>query len=177
MKEVIKLKERQLSNNQEEKGNLLGRSLFTGFFGGALWSLFGVIMYYFNFAEVSPKTFLLRSWLKTGWTDRWLGDIISILLAGLLSIVVAWTYYAIFKKIYSMWLGIIYGIVLWVIIFVVLQPIFPNVPILADLDGKTIVSTLCLFIIYGLFVGYSISYDYYDTMIRIADREEGKNNA
>ncbi|MYL61082.1 hypothetical protein GLW20_26610, partial [Virgibacillus halodenitrificans] len=37
------------------------------------------------------------------------------------------------------------------------------------LTNHTIVSTICLFVIYGSFVGYSISYDYYDTKMREAN--------
>lgn len=55
-----------------------------------------------------------------------------------------------------------YGIVLWVILFYILQPIFPNIPSLHELDKDTIITTLCLFIVYGTFIGYSISYDYHE---------------
>ncbi|MEW9677509.1 YqhR family membrane protein [Lentibacillus sp. L22] len=160
-------KPNQASSQQVKPVSILPRSLFTGFIGGLIWSICGVLLYYFNFAEVSPKTFELRSWLKTEWTDSWLGDVISILGAGILSILAAFIYYGLFKRIRPWWFGAVYGIILWVIIFYVLHPIFGDVPSLAEMNMHTIVSTVCLFILYGTFIGYSISYDYYDTVVKV----------
>ncbi|WP_404452988.1 YqhR family membrane protein [Virgibacillus necropolis] len=160
-------KNEKLEQNKQEKSySLLSRSLLTGFIGGLIWSTFGIILYYFNFSSVGPTSFLLRSWLNAEWTSEWLGDVISIGLIGVISIVVALIYYGLLKKMNSMWIGASFGIVLWGIVFYLLQPIFPNIPPLNDYDKNTIISTLCLFIIYGTFIGYSISYDYQDTVIR-----------
>ncbi|MUK87154.1 hypothetical protein GMD78_01910 [Ornithinibacillus sp. L9] len=153
-------------NKPEQSTTLLGRTLITGFVGGLLWGLFGVINYYFSFTEVSPRSFLLRSWLRAEWTDTWLGDVVSILLLGLISIGVALVYYMLFRKINSIWVGAVYGLVLWAIVFYVFQPIFPNIPRLVDLNVNTIVSCICLYILYGTFIGYSISYDYRDTVMK-----------
>jgi hypothetical protein len=160
--------EKQQSNQgkTEERLSLLSRALLTGFIGGILWSSIGSLMYYFNFSEVAPKSFLLKSWLDASWTDRWLGVIIAILLAGVISILPALIYYGLFKKINSMWMGVLYGVVLWVIIFYLMQPIFTNIPQLIDLSYNTIISTICLFILYGTFIGYSLSYDYHDMKMR-----------
>ncbi|MBY7143394.1 hypothetical protein KFZ56_10105 [Virgibacillus sp. NKC19-3] len=150
----------------EDPQSILPRSLLTGFIGGLLWGVIGVIMYYFNFSEVSIKSYLLRSWTTATWTDTWLGDIVSILLVSVISILSAFIYYGLFKKINSMWFGIAYGIILWGIVFYVFQPIFPNVPPVTDLNANTIVSTICLYTLYGTFIGYSISYDYHDTKLK-----------
>lgn len=153
-------------NRQEKSYSLLARSLLTGFIGGLIWSTFGIIMYYFNFTDVGPTSFILRSWLNAKWTSEWLGDVISIVLIGIISIVVALIYYGLLKRMRSMWIGALFGIVLWGMVFYILQPIFPNIAPLNEFDKNTIISTLCLFIIYGTFIGYSISYDYHDMMIR-----------
>lgn len=150
----------------EEQLSIFSRALLTGFIGGILWSSIGSLMYYFNFSEVAPKSFLLKSWLDATWIDRWLGTLIAILLAGVISMGAALIYYGLFKKINSMWMGLLYGVILWGIIFYLMQPIFSNIPQLIDLSYNTIVSTGCLFILYGTFIGYSISYDYHDMKIR-----------
>lgn len=160
-------KERKLDQNkQEEFHSLFARSLLTGFIGGIIWSILGLFMYYFNFTEVGPTSFMLRSWLDAKWTTEWLGDVISIVMIGVLSIVVALIYYGLLKKVSSMWAGAVFGIVLWGVVFFLLQPIFPNIPPLGDLSKYTIIASLCLFTLYGTFIGYSISYDYEDTVIR-----------
>nr|WP_156290871.1 YqhR family membrane protein [Oceanobacillus salinisoli] len=167
--EVIHVSEnKQLEQNKHSENtmSLLGRSLLTGFIGGVFWGGIAVFLYYFNFTEVSPKSFVLRSWLRTEWTDRWLGDLVSVFLVGLLSIITALIYYGLFKKINSMWMGVLYGIILWGIVFYLLQPIFTNVPNLFEQKANTIVTNICLFILYGTFIGYSISYDYHDTEVQ-----------
>ncbi|ASN05272.1 YqhR family membrane protein [Virgibacillus necropolis] len=166
-------KEKLEQNKQEKSYSLLARSLLTGFIGGLGWSTLGLIMYYFNFSKVSPTSFILRSWLNAKWTHEWLGDLISIVIIGVISIVVALVYYGLLRKISTMWIGTLFGIILWGIVFYLLQPIFPNIPPLNELGKDTIVSTLCLFILYGTFIGYSISYDYRDTAIRGQATEEG----
>lgn len=164
--EVGTLQENQTidQNKQEESMSILSRSLLTGFIGGLLWGSIGSLAYYFSFTEVSPKMYVLRSWITAGWTDTWLGNIIAILLLGFLSILIALLYYGLFKKIKSMWMGVIFGILLWAVLVFVLQPIFQNIKPVTDLTMETIVTMLCLFVLYGTFIGYSISYDYHDMM-------------
>lgn len=151
-------------NKHEEPMSLLSRSLLTGFIGGILWGGLAAIAYYFNFVEVSPKSYVLRSWTQAGWTDTWLGNVIALLFVGVLSILIALLYYGIFKKIESMWMGVVFGIVLWAILLFILQPIFPNIKPALELNYETLITMLCLFVLYGTFIGYSISYDYHDML-------------
>lgn len=64
-----------------------------------------------------------------------------------------------------MWMGIIYGGLLWLVTFFLIQPLFPYTKQIMELSLDTIISTICLFVLYGTFIGYSISYDYYDTYV------------
>ncbi|WLR46297.1 YqhR family membrane protein [Halobacillus litoralis] len=57
-------------------------------------------------------------------------------------------------------LGVFYGIGLWAIVYFLLTPIFPAIPTFMELNSDTWVTTGCLFILYGVFIGYSISYEY-----------------
>ncbi|HLR80693.1 MAG TPA: YqhR family membrane protein [Bacillota bacterium] len=145
---------------------ILARALLTGFIGGLFWSTLATIMYYFNLSEVSVKAYMVRSWVQAEWTNRWLADVVSIGLISCVSVVVAFVYFLLFRRIHSLWLGLLYGLLLWVLVFYVFQPVFPNVPQLVDLNYTTIVSTICIYALYGTFVGYSISYDYYDTWLK-----------
>lgn len=143
---------------------ILPRSLFTGFIGGIIASIGGILLYYFNFSEIAPRTLELRPWVKTDWTDRWVGDVISILITGVLSIVPAFIYYSLFKRFKSVVFPAILGVILWMIIFLLLNPILANIPSVIQMSPSTIVSTICLFILYGTFIGFSISYDYHDSV-------------
>jgi len=136
------------------------KALYTGFIGGILGGVFGKILYYFNFIKVGPKSFVLTSWNDADWTDSHLGIIISIILIGFISIGVAFIYYLVFKNVNSVWMGLVYGGILWGIVFYILKPLFTNVPPLNELGMSTIISTICLYILYSVFIGYTISYDY-----------------
>lgn len=160
-------KEKQLEQNKrEEPLSLLTRAAITGFTGGVIASIAGLVMYYFNFTEVSPKSFVLRSWIHASWIDGWLGNLITILIIGLVSMLIAFIYYISMRKLYSMWIGVIFGLILWGVVFFVLQPLFPNIPAFVDLDANTLVSSACLFVLYGTFIGYSIAYDYHDSKVK-----------
>ncbi|MDY0408413.1 YqhR family membrane protein [Virgibacillus soli] len=159
-------KQLQVQEKNTSEGSLFLKSLSIGFVGGLFWSSIGVFLYYFNMSEVAPKSFLLRSWITESWTEHWLGHVISIILTGILSMVASTIYYGILRKTLALWTGIVYGLVLWGVIFFVLHPLFMNVPAIHQLDMNTIVSTLSLYVLYGLFIGYSISYHYSDVQSR-----------
>lgn len=144
---------------------VLLRTLLTGFIGGLFWGSLSVILYYFNFIEVSPKAYFLRSWTKATWTSGWKGDIVTIIIASLLSIGIAALYFGILKKVQSIWMGVVFGIALWLVVLFGFHPLFPHVQSVIDLRTNTIISSLCIFILYGTFIGYSISFDYHDTVI------------
>lgn len=89
-----------------------------------------------------------------------MGQILSILVISLLSIGIACLYYLLLKKYDGVMPGIIVGIIIWFILFWLMEPIFPNIPEFYRLDGNTIVTTICLFILYSVFISYSISFAY-----------------
>lgn len=166
--EVINMSARQQleQNKREQSTSILTKSLMTGFIGGVFWSFMGWFASYFHFTSISPATFMIRSWLQKDWTNGWLAELISIILIGVLSLAVAIIYYLLLKKIRGLWVSALFGMALWAIVFFVLLPIFPNISLLNQLNSDTIVTTICLYLLYGIFIGYSISYDYLDTVTR-----------
>ncbi|SDK55508.1 YqhR family membrane protein [Sediminibacillus albus] len=157
------MENKKLEQNKQEKAvPFFRKALYTGFVGGVLWSIIGFIAAFLNFTAFTPATFLLRSWLTAAWTDRWMGELLSILMIGLLSIGTAAVYYFLLKKVEGIWPSALFGIALWFLVFYLLQPVFPNVPHMTRLDSNTVVTTICLFLLYGTFIGYSISYNYED---------------
>ncbi|MDY0396466.1 YqhR family membrane protein [Virgibacillus halophilus] len=65
-----------------------------------------------------------------------------------------------------MWGGVLFGIVCWIFIFIMFHPVYPSIPPVQEMKLETIISTLSIFVIYGVFIGYSIAYDYYDAHIK-----------
>jgi len=153
-----------LQTNKQKYVNVMLRSILVGFIGGLGFLLFSYFFNVFNFLEISPKSYLVKIWTSTSWTNSWLGVMVTISLGIILSIIAALVYFVLFKKIMSVWMGVFYGIILWLMTGYLFSLIFAHIPVLHTLSSNTVVSSLCLFILYGTFVGYSISFDYYQTI-------------
>ncbi|RWZ60887.1 hypothetical protein EQV77_02080 [Halobacillus fulvus] len=147
-------------NQVEPRQSVLTKSLGIGFASGIIWSFFGAIAYYFHFAEVSAASFLFRSYWQTSWTGTWLAELLAIVVVGIVSLGTALIYYMTFKRMNGIWPGLLFGTLLWVLVFWLLNPLFPAIPSFMELSSDTWVTTGCLFILYGVFIGYSISYEF-----------------
>nr|WP_272495840.1 YqhR family membrane protein [Bacillus pinisoli] len=145
-------------NKTEEPLSPGARTAITGIFGGIFWSLLGYLAYLFNFTKVPPNV-ILEPWLIGDWKNGVLGQFISIFTLGLISIMVAFGYMAILRKFEKLYVAMGFGLVLWGLVFLVLNPIFPGIDPIKDMDINTLVTTLCLFVLYGTFIGYSISFE------------------
>ncbi|ADI26119.1 YqhR family membrane protein [Geobacillus sp. C56-T3] len=142
----------------ERPMTLIQKTIIIGFVGGVFWSLIGYLAYFFHFSEISPNMILIP-WVAGDWKYGKAGNYAAIVLIGIISIAAALLYYAFLRKIAGMWAGMVYGVVLWMMVFYLFNPLFPNVQPVADLEANTIITTLCLYILYGVFVGYSISFE------------------
>jgi hypothetical protein len=155
-------KEKLEQNQQEQPMSPITKSIITGVVGGILWSLIGYVAYIFNFSKLGPSL-VLQPWALGDWKSGVLGQFIGIAAIGLLSIPVALIYKGLFSKIEGMWLGIVYGAGLWALVFFILNPLFPDLQSVKELGWDTNITTVCLYILYGVFVGYSISFNYKET--------------
>ncbi|TKC19869.1 YqhR family membrane protein [Robertmurraya kyonggiensis] len=156
----------KLEQNQKEKPlSFMAMVILTGLIGGIFWSGLGYMAYLFNFTDVHPNV-ILEPWALGAWKKQWLGTVISIVLMGVLSIGVALVYYAVLKKMKSIFIGIGFGIGIFLLVFLVLNPIFPGIKPFRELSLNTIITSVCLYALYGAFVGYSISYEYQEQEYR-----------
>lgn len=146
-------------NKREQPMSFNATVASVGFFGGLIWSIIGYLAFFFNFIRVGPAL-VLMPWALGDWKNGLIGQIIGIIVISILSIAVAFLYRYIFARFNSMWPGVGYGFFLWLVVFYLLNPIFPGLKPLVNLDLNTIVTGICLYILYGVFIGYSISYEY-----------------
>jgi hypothetical protein len=148
-----------LEQNQSEKPmSFVMMVMLTGFIGGLLWSAIAYLCYYFSFTKIEPNI-IFEPWAVGDWSDRWIGIALSILAYGIISIGVALVYYAVLRKLKSMWVGAGYGVLLFLVVFILLKPLFPSMKSLTAIDYHTLITTLCIYVLYGVFIGYSISYE------------------
>ncbi|MBN6888834.1 cell division protein FtsX [Cytobacillus horneckiae] len=149
----------ELEQNEREKPmSLMNMTVLTGFIGGILWSSLGYLCYVLNFTEIGPRV-ILDPWTIGEWKDSWLGIVIAIVLIGVISIGAALIYYVALRKFTSMWFGAAYGVGIYLLVFFILNPIFPSIAPFTELSRNTIITSFCLYLLYGIFVGYSISYE------------------
>lgn len=137
---------------------LIQLTMLTGFVAGILGTLFGYLAHYFNFTSISPSVILTP--LNASWKAGWAGSAITLALYGLISILAALLYYALFRKITSLYCGVAYGLGIFILLFILAPIVTPGVTSILTKDLNTIITELCFFILYGTFIGYSISYEY-----------------
>jgi hypothetical protein len=137
---------------------LMQLTLLTGFIGGVFGCLFGYLVHTFHFTMISPAVILGPS--QGAWEAGWVGVAIITLIYGLLSMLMALLYFSVLKKKKSLWWGAGFGIFIFIVIFFILQPLIPGMKPLMKYDLNTFLTEICFFIVYGVFIGYSISYEY-----------------
>lgn len=149
---------REKNELKEQPMSFMTLVVLTGLVAGILFSGMAYFAYLFNLTSI-PTRVILEPWALGDWKKGWLGTIISIILFGGLSIIAAIIYYAMLRRFKSMWVGIAYGLALFLLVFLVLHPLFPGIDPLNKLALNTIVTSVCFYALYGLFIGYTISYE------------------
>lgn len=153
------MEEKQLEQNQQEKPmSFITLVVITGFIGGILWSALGYLGYVFNFTEIRPNV-VLEPWALGNWKNKWQGTILSLILIGGFSILAALIYYSLLRKVTGLLGGIVYGLVIFLFVFFALNPLFPSMKPVQELSKNTIITSICLYVLYGTFIGYTISYE------------------
>ena len=160
--DILLLEVDMMDNKQSHEGDrpmsFIALVIWTGMFGGIFWSLFGYIGYVFNFTEIRPNI-ILEPWAIGSWKYGWLGTVISIMAIGFFSTIAAFGYYLVLRKFKTIYIGMGFGIALFICVFLILNPIFPSMAPFLELKRDTLITSACLYILYGVFVGYTISYE------------------
>ncbi|MFX3616363.1 MAG: YqhR family membrane protein [Sporolactobacillus sp.] len=148
----------QKSKGKEQMGKSIGRSIVVGLFGGVFWGLIGMICKLLNFSKTGPEL-LLAPFPLPAWKNKIGGEFLAVAGLIILSVLLAIVYQLVLSRFKSFWVGICFGLLLWGVVFFALQPLLPHLPFLTHLGWNTLSTTVCLFLLYGLFIGYSISFE------------------
>jgi hypothetical protein len=146
-------------NKQEYQYTSFGRVTFIGVFGGFIWGFMGYLAYLLNFTKYGPALILAPLQSVITIKHDVVKQIIGIIVLMVVSVIVSFGYKVMLGKIKTMWISIGFGMALWVIVFYILEPWIPGLLPVTKLGINTISTSLCLYALYGLFVGYSISFD------------------
>lgn len=152
-----KVRKKKKDGTMKKAGKSLGRSAVIGFFGGLIWGFVALICYLLNFTSIGPS--LLFSPFPPGaWRNGTGGQFLAVAGISVLSVPFALIYRFTLSRLKSIWAGIGTGVLLWGIVFIALKPWLRGLPVFYRLGWNTCTTTLCLFILYGLFIGYSIAF-------------------
>lgn len=153
----------------QERTSVIAFAIQIGFFAGLIWGAVKAIEAYFRFtqipAEFMAKPFFAASFMKTN-AGFWMGWLIFIVF----SILAALLYALLLRKTSGHWMGLLYGAAWWTLLYVLVGPSTRMMAWLWEQDWNTIITDACLFLVWGLFIGYSISFEFTDER----DREPNK---
>src|SRR5690606_24636211 len=94
--------------------------------------------------------------LRSFWVDIILVSLIFIIFSVIASLI----YSLLFRKKSEYYWGLFYGVLLFLLIFGLVHPIFFQETWIMYENIATFITLFCLFLLYGVFIGYSISYEY-----------------
>lgn len=154
------MEKNNLTTEQKIHQFVFQKTLITGLSGGFIWSIVWLIMYGLNMVEVNPTLFWDKLFLDTFNFVHWYMYILTIVLYGVLSTILALFYFLCFKKIAHWFMGAVYGIFIWFIFAFMIPTLFYSQNAFTIYSSDTHVGLICLFFLYGLFIGYTISFDY-----------------
>ncbi|MNU77605.1 hypothetical protein D3C71_671840 [compost metagenome] len=144
-------------------------ALELGFFAGLIWGGVHGVFYFFRFTAIIPG-FLAEPFFKTSFLKTQPGYYVGWLFFIIFSIIAAFLYTFILRKVRGPWLGMVYGIVWWAVIYLGVGPYLHMVKPFRQLHLTTHISEFCLFLLWGLFIGYTAAFEYTDER----DREPKK---
>lgn len=134
-------------------------ALQVGLFAGLIWGGLQVIFYYLEFTKILPG-FMVEPFFYHNFLKSWSGIFVGWACFLLFSIFSAYIYTLFFRKWKGPWPGIGYGLLWWCIWFVIIGPIVESIKPVGKQGINTITSELCLFVLWGLFIGYTISFEF-----------------
>lgn len=150
--------------DHKKKNRMTDRFRFAvniGFFAGFIWGGIKIVEFAMRFTEVVPgfllEPFYRHAYLVTreGILLGWISFIVFSILASLI-------YMVLLRKMRGPWPGIAYGAVWWAFLYLLAGPLTEMIPPVKQMDLNSFVSDLGLFLLWGLFIGYTISVEFTD---------------
>lgn len=148
------------NSSKETRTSKIRTAIQIGAVGGIFWAAVNYVLYFMNFTYISSSVFI-KPFIQPSSADKPMTQLIGIGFAAILSILFALAYVFTLSRFYSPWIGIGTGAALFAIFYYILSPLFhlTEKPI-HQIGMNTFATELCLFILYGLFVGFSLSSEF-----------------
>ncbi|WP_410514682.1 YqhR family membrane protein [Paenibacillus sp. BR2-3] len=153
----------KVNKSHQQKSDHTNHWIFAielGLFAGLIWGGARWLMYLMNFTKVIPG-FLGEPFFKHSFLLTTAGQITGYLFFIVLSVIVSLLYVLILRKLKGPWPGMLYGVLWWSVIFLAGSRLFLlQRPF--RLPWNTVISEFCIFLLWGLFIGYTAAIEYTD---------------
>lgn len=136
-----------------------------GVAAGIIWGLIRWLAVAMNLTKVS-QAFLIDPWVKRSVLTYGYWQIVGFVAFILMSIVAAYVYYGIFHSLHGPVPGLLFGAVWWAVFYAALGPFVGAMPPLRNVGWSSLITDFCLFVIWGLFIGYSIAFEFNEEVKR-----------
>ncbi len=150
-----------MTKEAEHKTNRWKFILYLGFFAGFIWGGVKLCFYYLGFTKVIPA-FLAEPFYTHDFLDSLTGHMMGWLYFVAFSMLASIFYFLFLRKVKGPWLGIAYGILWWSFLYLFFGPLNGMMKSIDKLDWNSIVTDACLFILWGLFIGFTIAVEFTD---------------
>ncbi|MBD0380744.1 YqhR family membrane protein [Paenibacillus sedimenti] len=154
-----------MSENVMIKTNRWLFALYIGFFAGLILGALKIVEQYLKFTKIVIG-FLVEPFFKHDFLLTWQGTLIGWGFFTLFSIVAAYLYMVTLWRLQGPWWGIAYGAIWWCALYLLIGPLAGMTYWIDDLDLNSVISDFCLFLVWGMFIGYSIAVEYTDERAR-----------
>lgn len=148
-----------------QKTNKWWFAVYIGFFAGVIWGGLKIVEYYLQFTALTPG-FLVEPFFKHSFLHTWQGNLVGWIFFIGFSILASLAYAVIPGKPDSPWIGAGYGLAWWLLFYLIVGPALGMMSAIGFIDWNTIITDLCLFTLWGLFIGYSITMEFTDERAR-----------
>jgi len=132
-----------------------------GTFAGIIWGLVRWLLYTLSFTGILPgflaDPFYRRSFLVTG-----AGHLAGLLAFILFSILAAFLYKLVLGRLKGPYPGIAYGLLWWAVLLLWLWPAFGMIEPPGSISWRSLITEACVFAAWGLFIGFTIAFEYND---------------
>lgn len=140
-------------------------SLHIGFFAGLIWGVAGCVLAFFGFTEVNTFAWA-KPWLNKDLLAPWARPLAGLAVYVLFSMLAALLYALVLRKARGPWPGILFGLAWYGLFFFAIGPALGMLPPYHRLNVHTHVSEMCRFLLWGVFIGYSIALEFTDERAR-----------
>lgn len=152
-------KGKQENEKASFRGTKIKMALTVGLAAGVIWGAVSLLAYYMQFTDVGTSMYA-KPLLNPDYVLKWQGHFIGLGFFIIVSVVFSFIYAFLFIKFKTPWAGVAYGLLLWALVFLILNPMFHLTKSVKELGLNSNSVMISVYTLLGLFIGFSLSAEF-----------------